>query len=185
MVVRSAKIADGGSASGETGDADDEEVELVVIGDGGGSDGPSSKGVCGAAQTSTTISPSALMILIAASARQSHLTPPRTDVCPGAPGATAAAPRNGGATSDTMMADYYKYLKSPYPCAHGGSTSGCTNFGEIVVNPSDLTHIVELLRCSDGLGVVILARAHHWACFISGTTQSGIDRRLVVTSVFF
>ena len=27
-----------------------------------------------------------------------------------------------------MMADYYKYLKSPYPCAHGGSTSGCTNF---------------------------------------------------------
>ena len=29
MVVRSAKIADGGSATGEAGDADDEEVELV------------------------------------------------------------------------------------------------------------------------------------------------------------
>ena len=26
------------------------------------------------------------------------------------------------------MAEYYAYLKSPYPCAHGGSTSGCTNF---------------------------------------------------------
>ena len=30
-------------------------------------------------------------------------------------------------------------------------------FGEIVANPSDLKHVVELLGCSDGLGMVILA----------------------------
>ena len=56
MVVRSAKIADGGSTTGEAGDADGEEVELIVIGDGGRPDGPSSKGVCGAAQTSVVVS---------------------------------------------------------------------------------------------------------------------------------
>ena len=33
-------------------------------------------------------------------------------------------------------------------------------FGKIVVNPSDLKHVVELLGCSDGLGVVIWARMH-------------------------
>ena len=33
-------------------------------------------------------------------------------------------------------------------------------FGKIVVNPSNLKHVVELLGCSDGLGVVIWARMH-------------------------
>ena len=28
-------------------------------------------------------------------------------------------------------------------------------FGKIVINPSDLKHVVELLGCSDGLGMVI------------------------------
>ena len=40
-------------------------------------------------------------------------------------------------------------------------------FGEIVANPSDLKHVMELLRCSDGLGVVILAHAHRWDEFYS------------------
>ena len=54
-------------------------------------------------------------------------------------------------------------------------------FGEIVANPSDLKHAGELLRCSDGLGVVILAHAHRWDEFyrLYGTTQSGSERRLV------
>ena len=54
-------------------------------------------------------------------------------------------------------------------------------FGEIVANPSDLKHAGELLRYSDGLGVVILAHAHRWDEFYSvyGTTQSGMNRRLV------
>ena len=38
-------------------------------------------------------------------------------------------------------------------------------FGEIVANPSDLKHVVELLRCSDGLGVVITVRLHHLCMF--------------------
>ena len=33
-------------------------------------------------------------------------------------------------------------------------------FGKMVVNPSDLKHVVELLGCSDGLVVVIWARMH-------------------------
>ena len=33
-------------------------------------------------------------------------------------------------------------------------------FDEIVANPSDLKHVVELMGCSDGLGVVILTRYH-------------------------
>ena len=55
-------------------------------------------------------------------------------------------------------------------------------FGEIVANPSNLKHAGELLRCSDGLGVVILAHAHRWDDFYSvyGTTQSGMGRRLVL-----
>ena len=27
-----------------------------------------------------------------------------------------------------MEADYNVYLRSPFPCAHGGSMNGCTNF---------------------------------------------------------
>ena len=38
-------------------------------------------------------------------------------------------------------------------------------FDEIVANPSDLKHVVELLRCSDGLGVVIAVRLHHLCVF--------------------
>ena len=33
-------------------------------------------------------------------------------------------------------------------------------FDEIVANPSDLKHVVKLLGCSDGLGMVILTRMH-------------------------
>ena len=38
-------------------------------------------------------------------------------------------------------------------------------FGEIVANPSDLKHVAELLGCSDGLGVVILAVTRRRAVF--------------------
>ena len=38
-------------------------------------------------------------------------------------------------------------------------------FDEIVANPSDLKHVVELLRCSDGLGVVIAVGLHHLCVF--------------------
>ena len=38
-------------------------------------------------------------------------------------------------------------------------------FGEIVINPSDLKHVVELLGYSYGLGVVITTRAHLWDAF--------------------
>ena len=39
-------------------------------------------------------------------------------------------------------------------------------FGEIVANPSDLKHVVELLGCSDGLGMVILAGKRRGARFL-------------------
>ena len=38
-------------------------------------------------------------------------------------------------------------------------------FDEIVANPSDLKHVAELLRCSDGLGVAITAGLHHLCVF--------------------
>ena len=38
-------------------------------------------------------------------------------------------------------------------------------FGGIVANPSDLKHVVELLRCSDGLGVVITVNFQHLCAF--------------------
>ena len=38
-------------------------------------------------------------------------------------------------------------------------------FDEIVANPSDLKHVVELLRCSDGLGVVITVGLNHLCVF--------------------
>ena len=38
-------------------------------------------------------------------------------------------------------------------------------FDEIVANPSDLKHVAELLRCSDGLGVVITVRLYHLCVF--------------------
>ena len=38
-------------------------------------------------------------------------------------------------------------------------------FGKIVINPSDLKHVVELLGCSDGLGMVILAGTRRGAEF--------------------
>ena len=38
-------------------------------------------------------------------------------------------------------------------------------FGEIVANPSDLKHVVELLSCSGGLGVVITVGLYHLCVF--------------------
>ena len=38
-------------------------------------------------------------------------------------------------------------------------------FGEIVINPSDLKHVVELLGCSDGLCMVITTCMHLWDVF--------------------
>ena len=38
-------------------------------------------------------------------------------------------------------------------------------FDEIVANPSDLKHVAELLRCSDGLGVAITVGLHHLCVF--------------------
>ena len=38
-------------------------------------------------------------------------------------------------------------------------------FDEIAANPSDLKHFVELLGCSDGLGMVILTHMHRWGAF--------------------
>ena len=54
-------------------------------------------------------------------------------------------------------------------------------FGEIVANPGDLKHVVELLRCSDGLGVVITVSLHHLCVFYwrLHKCRSGVDRRLV------
>ena len=33
-------------------------------------------------------------------------------------------------------------------------------FGEIEVNPSDVKHVAELVRCIDGLGMVVTAHTH-------------------------
>ena len=57
-------------------------------------------------------------------------------------------------------------------------------FGEIVANPSDLKHVVELLRCSDGLGVVITVGLHHLCVFYWRLykCRSGLSRRLVVST---
>ena len=38
-------------------------------------------------------------------------------------------------------------------------------FDEIVADSSDLKHVVELPRCSDGLGVVIAVGLHHLCVF--------------------
>ena len=38
-------------------------------------------------------------------------------------------------------------------------------FGKIVINPSDLKHVVGLLGCSDGLGIFITTRVHRWDAF--------------------
>ena len=46
----------------------------------------------------------------------------------------------------------------PYPC----SLVKVVLFGEIEVNPSDVKHVMELVGCSDGLGMVIMAHTHHW-----------------------
>ena len=48
-------------------------------------------------------------------------------------------------------------------------------FDEIVANPSDLKHVGELLGHSDGLGMVILTRAHVQSAFY-GPFQSGSIR---------
>ena len=55
-------------------------------------------------------------------------------------------------------------------------------FDDIVANPSDLKHVAELLRSSDGLGVVIAVDFHHPCVFKCGfqTPPSGFGRRLVV-----
>ena len=37
--------------------------------------------------------------------------------------------------------------------------------GEIFINPSDPKHVMELLGCSDGLGMVILTRILRWDAF--------------------
>ena len=42
----------------------------------------------------------------------------------------------------------------PYPC----SLVKVVLFGEIEVNPSDVKHVMKLMGCSDGLGMVITAR---------------------------
>ena len=54
-------------------------------------------------------------------------------------------------------------------------------FDEIVANSSDLKHIVELLRCSDGLGVVITVSLNHLRVFYWRLQKcySGVSRRLV------
>ena len=44
------------------------------------------------------------------------------------------------------------------PCSYFRSSAKSVPFDEIVANPSDLKYVVELLGCSDGLGMVILAR---------------------------
>ena len=49
----------------------------------------------------------------------------------------------------------------PYPCF----LVKVAPFDEIVANPSDLKHVVELLRCSDGLGVVITLGLHNLCMF--------------------
>ena len=36
---------------------------------------------------------------------------------------------------------------------------------QIIINPRDLKHVVELLGCSDGLGVVITTRMLRWDAF--------------------
>ena len=38
-------------------------------------------------------------------------------------------------------------------------------FDEIAANPSDLKHVLKLMGCSDGLGVVILVGLHHLRMF--------------------
>ena len=38
-------------------------------------------------------------------------------------------------------------------------------FGEIFINPSDPKHVMELLGCSGGLGMVITARMLRWDAF--------------------
>ena len=38
-------------------------------------------------------------------------------------------------------------------------------FGEIFINPSDSKHVMELLGCSDGLGMVIKTRMLRWDAF--------------------
>ena len=54
-------------------------------------------------------------------------------------------------------------------------------FDEIVANPSDLKHVAELLRCSDGLGVVVTVGLHHLCVFYWRLykCRSGLGRRLV------
>ena len=37
--------------------------------------------------------------------------------------------------------------------------------GEIFINPSDPKHVMELLGCSDGLGMVITTRMLRWDAF--------------------
>ena len=45
-------------------------------------------------------------------------------------------------------------------------------FGNIVANPSDLKHVVELLGCGDGLGVVLFGRYAPWDRVLEGFTNS-------------
>ena len=55
-------------------------------------------------------------------------------------------------------------ISAPSAAYRGGTRAWwkLVPFGEIVINPSDLKHVVELLGCSYGLGVVITTRAHLW-----------------------
>ena len=119
MVVRSAKVANeqGENASRQAGDTDAAEnagVELALLEDG------SSKGIAVHPPHHQPGSPA------------TH--PCRTNLRLDASATAASA---AGALGDTM-ADYYVYLKSPFPCAHGGSTSGCTNFHDPVTGHAAL-----------------------------------------------
>ena len=51
--------------------------------------------------------------------------------------------------------------RCPYPCF----LAKVVQRGEIFINPSDLKHVVGLLGCIDGLGMVITTRVHRWDAF--------------------
>ena len=50
------------------------------------------------------------------------------------------------------------YRRGPARCLYPCFSAKSVPFDEIVANPSDLKHVGKLLGCSDGLGMVILAR---------------------------
>ena len=65
-----------------------------------------------------------------------------------------------------MMALRYHLctISAPSAAYRGGTRAWwkLMPFGEIVINPSDLKHVMELLGYSYGLGVVKTTRAHLW-----------------------